>query len=707
MGARDLDHVPIGAITPDVAQAIRAALHQGMRALRVEPPLALSEWAARHYYLSAESSQKAERWAPWPFQTAIMDAMSNDAIEEVDVMKSARVGYTKMLLACLAYDAHHRRRNQALWQPTDDDATSFVKTELEPMLRDVTCMRDVFPTFLARHKDNTLQIKRFLGSVLHVLGGKAAKNYRRITIASAKLDEIDGFDQQIERSADPFTLAWKRLEGATFKKAIVGTTPRIKGLSHIEGRDAAADARMRYHIACPHCGVDHPLMWGGEKVAHGMKWDGRDPHTVRHHCPHCLQPMRQADYIAASRGGRWVSDCGAWSYGADRSWRDAAGAACAPPRHVSFRVWTAYSPQVAWPEIVREWFNAVDRRRTGDKGPLMGFVNETLGETWEDDDAEKVEGDELRRRAEAYPLRQVPAGGLVLVAGVDVQDNRFELVVWAIGRGEEMWAVDYVVIPANPADEREWDEKLDPYLQTTYAHANGKRLRIEGVAIDMMGHFTHQGYNYCRVRERQRVFAARGDPQPGKPIGGRATLQDVNYRGKVIRRGVKLWYVGTDTAKDLMFGRMRVTQPGPGYVHFSAELPDAFFAHLTAEARVPVRTAAGYATRWVNVNRRRNEAWDCTVLALFVTHRLALHTYTDAHWSRLEAALQPDLFDAAPALTQPAPAPGVAADAAHQVDAPAADAVAAAPAIAAHQPPATNRPRRIGSIGRLGRPGRF
>jgi phage terminase large subunit GpA-like protein len=115
----------------------------------------------------------------------------------------------------------------------------------------------------------------------------------------------------------------------------------------------------------------------------------------------------------------------------------------------------------------------------------------------------------------------VPQGGLVLACGIDVQDNRFELVTWAIGRGEEMWAVDYSVIMANPADEREWEEKLDPYLDTVFTHASGQGMRIEAAAIDTMGHFTHQAYNYCRTRERRRVFAVRGDSQTGKPIKGK------------------------------------------------------------------------------------------------------------------------------------------------------------------------------------------
>jgi phage terminase large subunit GpA-like protein len=643
MGARDFEAdfplTDVEVLNDETLSAITKAMRKGFSILKVETPVSLSRWAEEHFYLSAESSQKQQRWIPYPFQPGIMDAMGDDRIFEVDVQKSARVGYTKMLLASIAYDAHHKKRNQALWQPTDSDSDSFTKTELEPMLRDVKVMRKIFPAFKKKSKENTLKLKAFLGSLLHLLGATASKNFRRITVASAKLDEVDGMDQIIEKAADPVTLSRKRLEGATFPKHILGSTPRIKGLSHVEGRVLVAQARMNYQVTCPHCGLEHPLAWGGEDKAYGFKWDKENPGEVWHQCHHCHGKISQADYLRIAPMGAWVSECGAWRFGADRTWRDAAGMPTRPPRHVAFKVWTAYSPQATWAEIVSEFLNAMAKRRTGDKGPLMGWINETLGETWEDDESEKLEADALQERAEAFALRAVPMGGLVLVAGVDVQDDRFEVVVWAIGRGEEMWCVDYAVIPADPAVDEEWTSKLAPYLQTVYTHESGAPMAIQGVGIDMMGHFTHQGYNFVRFREKVRVFGVRGDPTPGQPISAGHKAQDVNYKGSVIKKGVKLWYVGADTAKDLLFARLKVRNPGPGYVHFSNQLPAAFYSQLTAESRVPTATARGMVTRWVNVNRLRNEALDCTVYALFVAHRMALHTKSEAAWRAIERKL--------------------------------------------------------------------
>ena len=121
----------------------------------------------------------------------------------------------------------------------------------------------------------------------------------------------------------------------------------------------------------------------------------------------------------------------------------------------------------------------------------------------------------------------------------------------------------------------------------------------------------------------------------------------VLHPGKVMKRGVRLWFVGTDTAKDLLFGRLMGTQPGPGYVHFSTDLPPDFYRQLTAEARIPQRTARGIEYRWVNPKRARNEVLDCTVYAIFCAHQMSLNLYTDKMWQRLEDAVQPpnaDLF---------------------------------------------------------------
>lgn len=637
--------------------AIVRALRVGLESLRAVPPMRHSEWAAKHFKLAGESSHQRGGWEAWPFQIGILDFMGDDDIYELDVFKSKRVGYTKCLTSSIGFDIY-RRRNQALWQPTDDDRDSFVKTEVDPMLDGVAVLRSA--RRLSKDADDTIKYKQFRDSVLHLLGGKAARAYRRITVASAKLDELSAFDQQIEKSADPFTLAEGRLEGAPFPKIICGSTPRLKGLCHLEARTELADAFMRYHIVCKHCGVEHPLIWGSTKVAHGIKWDKGQPETARHVCPHCLKSITQADYLA-NWVGAWVCDRTGMRYGADGQWRTADGKPCKPPRHVAVHVWAAYSPQREWSDIARQSIAAKRKLEAGDHGPMQGFVNETLAQTWEVE-GERTEEHALQRRAEPYPLGVVPVGALKLTAGVDVQGNRWEVNVWGWGAGLESWIVDDQVFEGNPADDRDW-EQLAIYLRRRYPSAwNGALMGIDAISIDS-GHHTQAVYNFVRQQQASmRIHAIKGSSEEGRPIKGSATPVEITWRGQKWPAGLKLWVIGVDSAKDLLHGQLAIEKPGPGYVHFSADLPREWYQQLTAEQRIPALVQGAHSMRWVK-RRPRNEKLDCRNYALHAAYMLGLHTMTDAAWARLQAIVQPppDLFSPAP-IVVPADQPDPAVD---------------------------------------------
>ncbi|MES2346369.1 MAG: phage terminase large subunit family protein, partial [Pseudomonadota bacterium] len=371
----DLRHI-MRSVAPELRLSILGAAATGLAALSKPEDIPLPLWAHRNFYLSAESSQTEEEWRAWPIQIGILFCMGDDNVEEFTFFKSARLGYTKCLLAETCYTAQHQRRNQCIWQPTDKDSDDFVKTDLEPALRDVRIMRTVFPQVLAKSKANTLQQKKFLGSLLKMRGGTAAGNFRRLTLSKGKADELDGFEQSIEKAGTPDALIRKRVEGATYPKCIWGSTGRKRHLSHIERLYLASDARMKFEITCPHCDLEHPLEWGSKKSAHGMKWDMEDPEgTVHHKCPHCHGSIVQSDYLRLARTGCWVSDCGLfrlrhwWDEKSEpyAEWTTADGTPCLPPKRVAMHCWTAYSeqPGVTWAKILREFLDAAKALKVG------------------------------------------------------------------------------------------------------------------------------------------------------------------------------------------------------------------------------------------------------------------------------------------------------------------------------------------------------
>jgi terminase, large subunit len=677
----------LAALAPELRRSLAFTISRALRVLRIPPHVRLSTWAERNFYLSTESSYVEGRWVSWPFQLGMMDVMGHDEVHHATYPKSARVGYTKMLLAHVAYTAEHKRRNGVIYQPTDDDRDEFVTTELEPMLRDVKVMRSVMPRFSRRSKDNTLRVKKFTTGLLHMRGGKAAKNYRRLTVDNVWYDEFSGFDRDIEKEGSPGKLGDKRLEGATFPKSIAGSTPKTRYEDNTEDREADAEAHMRWHVPCMHCGELHQLTFGGKDRKHGLKWLPGEPATVGHVCPHCGGVITQADYLSVWHAGVWVCErTGIWLdsgrippdaeaafHSADSlDWRlctwprlphDQAAPTVVPtPGHVAMRIWTACAPQASWVAIAEEFISASRLAERGDISLLKTFVNTTLGETWEEK-GEAADEHALQARAEDYPLCVVPAGALELTAGVDIQGNRCEIAVWGWGVLMESWDIDHAIIEFNPAAEEDWLQ-VEQYLMRRYPQAwhTGAHLSLASITIDS-NYQTQAVYSFVRrMQYRMKVWAGRGDNQLGTPILGPGRPQEVNWRGQRWPNGIKQWTVGVDSAKDLLHGQLQIAQPGPGFIHLNKHRPREWFEQLTAEQRVPTKGPTGTVERWVK-RRPRNEVLDCRNLALHAAYKIGLHQRSEAEWRRIEAALQPpiDLFTPQPVAVVAPPASNGAA----------------------------------------------
>lgn len=647
-------------VSEETIKAVKDAVALGLESLRAEVPQSLSQWAAEHFKLAGESSHQKGGWVAWPFQIGVLDFMSDDRIKDLAVKKSKRVGYSKMITAFICYNIAHRRRKQALWQPTDDDRDSFVKSEIEPLLDP----QNGVPTVLAARKqgsrvEETIKYKPFRDSVLHLLGGKAARAYRRITVAVAILDEWTAFDQTVggtkeKNAGSPGSLAKGRLEGAAFPKFVGGSTPGIKGLCHVSRACEDAEDEVDYLIECPKCQMEHPLRWGGKDVRHGFKWERGKPETVRHVCPHCLESINQADYMPGGWPliGAWVCRRSGKRYGADQLWRDNLGNVCLPPATLGVHIWAAYSPQRAWSDIVDEFEKAFRALEEGDAGPMTTFTNETLGEAWE----LKGEGSDehaLQARAEPYTLGVVQRGALYLTAGVDVQHTWWQITVWGWGRGLESWPVACLSIEGNPALDGDWEPVTAFLLQRFPQEGHGPSLGISATSVDSSDQ-TQSVYNWVRNNQAHipNLRAIKGDDN--KPIVGPSSLQEVNHRGRKVQRGIKLHLVGVDQAKDLLLGQLAITKPGPGYVHFSKDLPREFYEQITAEHRILAKTNGKEAYKWVR-RRKRNEELDIRNYALHAAMSQGIHKWTEAQWLRLEQTVQPpeDLFSApAPVAVQ-------------------------------------------------------
>jgi len=550
--------------------------------LKPKPKLTGSEWADKYFYLSPESSASPGKWTTLPYQIEPIDCMTDETTEQVSWWKSARVGYTKCINIAVAYHIHQNPASILLAQPTEAEAFGYAEDEIEPMIRDNDVVSEVIgkTTKKGKSKREKTAKKTYPGGILELVGAHSPKNFRRRTVRVFIGDEIDGWEQQAGQEGDQLELGKKRTNDFWNRKIIFGSSPGIDELSKIKPEFLRGDQRF-YHLPCPYCGHFHKLEWANFDMPRDKSGDLIEE-EIGFFCPSCGVKYNEDNKISMIEKGKWI-------------------AAKPFKGHASFHIWAAYSYNAnsSWIAIAKEWFEA-----QGKILKLKAFTMLTLGETWEDEQGEKIEDDVLMANREDYTT--IPSEAVILTCGVDTQDDRLEGEVKAWGAGDESWGVIPFRIEGKPSQKQVWED-LDNIINSTYKRADGVQLRVSCTCIDSGGHFTNEVYKYCKKRAIKRVFAIKGSSIAGKPIISRPTTSN--------KLKVKLFTVGTDTAKELIFSRLQLKEFGEGFMHFNKNFDEEYFKMLTSEKLVITFKKGRPVTIWKPI-RPRNESLDYTVYNL-------------------------------------------------------------------------------------------
>lgn len=587
--------------TGELTRTERRLLARCRRLVQPPPKLTVSQWADAHRRLSAEASSEPGRWKTRraEYQRAMMDAVSDRDVQRVVIMSSAQIGKTELVLNVLGYHMDQDPAPILTMQPTLNMAKTFSKDRVATMVRDTPRLREKVKESRTRDSGNTLLHKSFPGGHLTITGANSAADLASRPIRFVLCDEVDRYPPSAGSEGDPVELAIKRTITFHNRKIVLVSTPTLKNHSRIEKAFLESDQRY-FHVPCPHCGFEHRLEWKN------IKWDPGAPQAAYAVCPDCGGVINDQHKKAMLRNGRWI---------ATQPFKGVAG----------FHLSALYSPWRKFGDSVKAFLEA---RKLGRDG-LQVFSNTELGETWEDEAGEYASWEQLLARAEPYRPLFVPPKGLLLTAGVDVQDNRLAVKVKAWGVGEESWLVYWGEIYGDPAGDAVWQE-LDELLQRDYEHASGKNMRITATAIDSGGHHTQRVYAYARDRKSWNVIAIRGSSQPGQAVRGKPSSVDLDHRGRKIKNGAEVWMVGTDTAKSLIYARMKAPDIA-AKMHFYVGLDAEYFMQLTAEKRV-TRLHKGFTKmEWVKT-RPRNEALDCEVYALAAAYHAGIQR---VNWSKL------------------------------------------------------------------------
>lgn len=578
------------------------------------PPkdISVSDWAIANRVLPKGTSARPGPFRPEKFQIEMMDAILDPNVHEVVVMKSTQVGYSDGVLNnVVGYFMEIDPKPMMMVQPTIDNARDYGRKRITPMFESTPALKELIrpASGSQRRSGNTLALKEFPGGFLKLTGANSGAGLRSDAVPIILYDEVDAYPLDVDGEGDPMSIGDRRADTFSDSKILRGSTPaKPKGISPIEIAFNESDKR-RFHVPCPLCSHMQHLRWRDRSIVNGVEVLGefrlsyaKDAggavirESVVYICDGCGGKIPEKFKYAMLNAGHWIAEF--------------------PGRAiVGFHINALYSPwRENWFDLAKEWDKA---QRDPEK--LKTFINLRLGETWEED-SDQIGEHALMNRREDYGDCDFPVGVGILTASVDVQNDRLEAVVKGWGDGEESWLIAYEQFFGDPAKPDVW-QSIDELLATKYRCASGARLGIRATMIDSGGQHTEEVYKFVKARQHRRIWAIKGSSESGREILGKYSMNN-SYR-------VRLWSLGTDTAKDRIYGRLKIATPGEGYVHFPKWAEQEYFEQLTGEKAIR-RYKSGKGNLRIYVKTRpRNEALDMEVYALAALYSLGSQALRD------------------------------------------------------------------------------
>ncbi|GGC70720.1 phage terminase large subunit family protein [Chelatococcus reniformis] len=637
------------------AQALVTRLRAARAALKPPPDLDLVEWADEFRHIASKNSATPGKWktSSQPCAFGPMRAVTDPEVHTVTVMAATQVVKSELALNAAFYFIHQDPSPILFVQPSQGAAAAFSKERFTTSVSVSPVLRKLLPPSRKRDSENTIVSKSFPGGGIDFVGSNSPTDLSSRPKRIIVCDEIDKYPASAGDEGDPLGLAEER--ASTYHavgraKFIRVCSPTNEETSRI-GREYKAGDQRKCFPRCPHCGEAQVLTWANVVWSRNAAGEHL-PETAGISCGACGAVWTEKERLAA---------LAALEHEPDHGWRQTKPFVCCEERqsperwndkgrsmcrhcgalsrfdgHASFHIPKWLSKRHRLPTLVKSFLDA-----DGNPDLMKKVVNTGFAELWVSPNTEKLDGSGLIDRREPYGPDDLPEGVVAITSFTDVQGDRLETQFVGWGADEESWPFLYEVTHEDPAQPRAW-EKLADLLRQKFTTRDGRVLRVAAAGIDTGGHHGAQVFSFCRRRRGQKVFPCKGvaGKRPVWPL--QATRSKTNE---------KLWLIGVDSAKDAVYGRLKIDPPDPGgrmpgFIHFPET--DAFgqdyFAQLTSERREIRKRMGQPVTVWVLPEGKRNEALDTMVGALAVRRSLP---------RRIERALE---FSGRPARREDKPA---------------------------------------------------
>lgn len=625
-------------------------------AWRPREKLSVSEWAARYRVLDERSSASPGPWdnARTPYAVGVMDALSDDSVDEVTFVGPSQIAKSEVMLNAIGYWIDHDPGPVLYINGNRELARQFFRDRVKPMI-------EVCPRLTGRlagdiDEQGTLSLI-FDRMVAYSAGSNSPTNLRSKPIKFRVVDDLGVCEEGTAEEA--------RQRGATYEngKLLKGGTFDYVGRG-MEAEYALSDKR-RYYVPCPHCKACIVLVW------EGITWEGSidaDPDVVErtawYTCHACKGRIENRDKAWMLARGVWAAEGETVEAQSTGGIAGETGGDCKAvvvgelkrSRHAGFWIEGAASPFRTFGQVARGFVETRGRIE-------RLWWNGVVGKPWATKTG-RVEIEELRRLIAPPPpgpgsevgfaFGAVPAWACVLIASVDVQMDRMYIEVDAYGvRGEVAG-----LVWCGQVDSRENDglHRLTALLDRGFPAGDGRLIAPLYWFIDS-GKRTTEVYRFAKEHHRQGpAGTGRRNVYPVKGFGGGTGAESARKTrlSRMEEDGVELLLVNNLMWKNAIAAMLRPADVAEkkddgGTMVEEAEasacryilpwgVPDIFLKHLTSEERVEKPYGRGSIEVWVpRAVGRANHLWDTRVYNQAGADHFGVGAIEDKHKERMLA----------------------------------------------------------------------
>ena len=555
----------------ETVESMSAAYERAAQVAEILPTPLGNEFAEKHMYISPEAKGPyTGDWVSRPPQVEILNVFCSTEFSEVSWRKASRLGASKMLIATMVMAAIFYKFNCLTYHPNDPKSDQFVKLEIDPIIRDIPELKKLLGS---SKKDDTLEIKQFLGSVWNFLGGATGEAYRALSVDWVFNDELSAFIRDISEEGDGRALSKTRVTESPFGKQINVSSPKVTDECLISEAIDEADFLFRYYTPCPGCGLLQYMDFH-EGKEHGIIWNFNKKDTVkniaktaRYKCidADCGCESTYSEMQKSLERGKWMTDDKMHWLKDGRIWGfNEEGDECIRNEErwaIGFDSNVFISGSFTFTEFVDEYIKADRKLQAGKPQKMKVVFNNRLSRTWDKDKAIETISYKNIHPVAFPPDGLVPQNAKIITSAADIHKHRIEVLDVAWGPGEESWALDYTVLPG-PADKGGvWAALQHHWLNTKYIREDGAEMPLFLKGLD------HGGSGSNKDKQEQSVSWLNRLEAFIKVMGVRETLAikgflGVDQVGAVLpqrhTRGIWVARMNTDPTKSLIYRRINM-----------------------------------------------------------------------------------------------------------------------------------------------------